>query len=156
MVEKLPRASAWSRKNYILNMILLALRKKHLGWSVLDLCWLWGTTYISWSKPQTSSFEFSFFSFIPHKELTNKMSRLQWTSGLWRQLWEMNCTKLYHVWAVLMSAGELKNAAFEARRTQMSKHWEVYIWNQNVFFTLQKRICFQRRNSSAGCLVFSA
>lgn len=126
-----------------------------MGWSMLDSCWVWGTTYISWSKTQTSSFEFWVF-FIPHKELVNKMSRLPWTSGLWRQLWEMNCTKLYHVRAVLMSAGELTNAAFKARTTQMSKHWEVYGLNQLFFFYFKIRICFQRRNSSAGCLFFSA
>lgn len=99
---------------------------------------------------------FFFFFFIPHIKLANKMSRFQWTSGLWRQLWEMNCAKLYHVCAILMSAGELTNAAFKARTTQMSKHWEVYIWNKNVVFTLKTRICFQRRNSSAACLLFSA
>lgn len=129
-------------------------REKCLGWCMLDLCCLWGITYISWWKTQ---FEFSFFFFfIPHIKLANKMSRFQWTSGLWRQLWEMNCAKLYHVCAILMSAGELTNAAFKARTTQMSKHWEVYIWNKNVVFTLKTRICFQRRNSSAACLLFSA
>lgn len=36
-----------------------------------------------------------------------------------------------------MSAGELTNAAFKARTTQMSKHWEVYGLNQRFFFTLK-------------------